>query len=44
LLLQREQSLLGVPFLALELKIAQLSAVLQWIDRCELVPKEEDEA
>ncbi len=43
LLLQREQSVPGVPFLALELKIAQLHAVLQWIDRCELVPKEEEE-
>ena len=30
----------GVGFLALELVIAQLDAVLQWIDRCELVPKD----
>lgn len=34
----------GVGFLALELVIAQLDAVLQWIDRCELTPKNmEDE-
>ena len=30
----------GIGFLALELVIAQLDAVLQWIDRCELVPKD----
>jgi DNA-binding PadR family transcriptional regulator len=33
----------GVGFLALELVIAQLDAVLGWIDRCELVPKAEME-
>jgi DNA-binding PadR family transcriptional regulator len=44
LMLQREQTAAGIGFLTLELVIAQLSAVLQWIDRCELVPKEEDEA
>jgi hypothetical protein len=31
----------GVGYLALDLVIAQLDAVLQWIDRCELVPKDE---
>jgi DNA-binding PadR family transcriptional regulator len=30
----------GIGFLAVELVIAQLDAVLQWIDRCELVPKD----
>jgi DNA-binding PadR family transcriptional regulator len=44
LMSQREQAAAGIGFLTLELVIAQLSAVLQWIDRCELVPKEEDEA
>jgi DNA-binding PadR family transcriptional regulator len=33
----------GVGFLALELVIAQLDAVLGWIDRCELVPKDDVE-
>jgi DNA-binding PadR family transcriptional regulator len=33
----------GVGRLALELEIAQLDAIMQWIDRCELVPHEEDE-
>lgn len=33
----------GVGFLALELVIAQLDAVLGWIDRCELVPKDDME-
>lgn len=42
LMAQREQEKPGIGFLTLELVIAQLSAVLQWIDRCELVPKEED--
>ncbi len=32
----------GVGRLALELEIAQLDAIMQWIDRCELVPHEED--
>jgi DNA-binding PadR family transcriptional regulator len=35
LTLQREQAAPGMGFLTLELMIAQLSAVLQWIDRCE---------
>jgi len=43
LIAQRAQTAPGMGFLTLELVIAQLSAVLQWIDRCELVPKEEDE-
>ncbi len=32
----------GVGRLALELEIAQLDAILDWIDRCELAPKMED--
>jgi DNA-binding PadR family transcriptional regulator len=36
---QREAVVPGVPFLALELQIAQLDAILNWIDRCELVPR-----
>jgi DNA-binding PadR family transcriptional regulator len=45
LLLQRNEFPPGVGFLALELMIAQLEAVLGWIDRCELVPRDlgEDE-
>jgi DNA-binding PadR family transcriptional regulator len=47
LIAQRDLMEPGVGFLTLELVIAQLDAVLQWIDRCELVPKdmgdEEDE-
>jgi DNA-binding PadR family transcriptional regulator len=34
----------GVGFLALELVIAQLEAVLVWIDGCELVPKDMEES
>jgi DNA-binding PadR family transcriptional regulator len=34
----------GVGLLALELVITQLDAVLQWIDRCELVPKDTEDA
>lgn len=33
----------GIGFLALELVIAQLDAILVWIDRCELVPKDMEE-
>ena len=33
----------GVGRLALELEVAQLDAILDWIDRCELVPHEEEE-
>jgi DNA-binding PadR family transcriptional regulator len=36
---QRDQVGPGVGYLALDLVIEQLDAVLQWIDRCELVPK-----
>jgi DNA-binding PadR family transcriptional regulator len=43
LIAQRAQTAPGMGYLTLELVIAQLGAVLQWIDRCELVPKEEDE-
>lgn len=35
-LAERDRSAPGVGFLALELHIAQLAAVLQWIDRCEM--------
>lgn len=37
---QRDQSEPGIGFLSLELEIAQLDAILRWIERCELVPKE----
>lgn len=43
LLQQRALIAPGVGFLALELVIAQLDAVLVWIDRCELVPKDIEE-
>jgi len=43
LIVERERTLPGMSFLTLELVIAQLSAVLQWIDRCELVPREDAE-
>jgi hypothetical protein len=36
---QRDEAAPGIGWLALEFMIAQLEAVLQWIDRCELVPK-----
>jgi DNA-binding PadR family transcriptional regulator len=36
---QRDDSIPGIGLLSLELTIAQLEALLQWIDRCELVPK-----
>jgi DNA-binding PadR family transcriptional regulator len=41
---QRDLMEPGVGFLVLELVIAQLDAVLLWIDRCELVPKEMEDA
>lgn len=41
LVIQRGQSKPGIGYLALDLVIAQLDAVLLWIDRCELVPKDE---
>ncbi len=37
---QRNQSEPGIGFLSLELEIAQMEAILRWIERCELVPKE----
>lgn len=43
LLTQRDQSAPGIGYLALELQIAQLGAILQWIDRCELVPLNQEE-
>ncbi|NWG17783.1 MAG: PadR family transcriptional regulator [Chloroflexi bacterium] len=39
-LAERDRSAPGVGFLALELHLAQLAAVLHWIDRCEMSPKE----
>jgi len=33
----------GMGYLAQELVIAQLDAVLSWIERCELVPKDMEE-
>lgn len=39
--LQRDQSAPGIGYLALDLVIAQLEAVLLWIERCELVPKDD---
>lgn len=42
LIQQREAAPAGMAYLALELGIAQLGAVLQWITRCELVPKEDE--
>ena len=44
LMAQRAQAAPGISFLTLELVIAQLNAVLQWIDRCELIPEEEHKA
>lgn len=41
LLDQRSTTEPGIGFLAVELNIAQLSAILQWITRCELKPLEE---
>ncbi len=42
LLKTRQQAAPGMGFLAVELNIAQLNAILQWIDRCEVVPQEKD--
>jgi DNA-binding PadR family transcriptional regulator len=39
---QRDCSAPGVGRLALELEIAQLEAILDWIDRCEITPLKED--
>lgn len=43
LLAERDQSPPGVGYLAVELNIAQLNAILTWIDRCELVPLDQGE-
>ncbi|MCQ3929134.1 MAG: hypothetical protein DPW16_01635 [Chloroflexi bacterium] len=43
LLTQRDQTAPGIGYLAVELQIAQLGAILKWIDRCELVPFNEEE-
>ena len=39
---ERDQAAPGVGRLALELEIVQLDAILNWIDRCELTPREDD--
>jgi DNA-binding PadR family transcriptional regulator len=44
LLAERARAAPGIEFLTLELQIAQLDAVLHWIDRCELVPQDTGEA
>ncbi|MBX3083753.1 MAG: helix-turn-helix transcriptional regulator [Anaerolineae bacterium] len=41
LMIERGETQPGVSFLVVDLEIAQLDAILQWIDRCEIVPKEE---
>jgi len=41
LITQREQALPGVGLLSLELAIAQMDAILRWIDRCEITPLKE---
>ena len=38
LIAQRHKTSPGVGYLALDLQIAQLDAILNWIDRCELTP------
>jgi DNA-binding PadR family transcriptional regulator len=43
LLTQRDLAAPGIGYLTLDLVIAQLEAVLRWIDRCELVPKDVEE-
>lgn len=43
LLAERDKTSPGVSFLALEFMIMQLDAVLQWIDRCVIVPKDLEE-
>jgi DNA-binding PadR family transcriptional regulator len=44
LLEQRAKAAFGVPYLALDLAVEQLDAVLVWIERCELIPKDADES
>lgn len=39
----REQAAPGIEYLALDLLVEQLEAVLGWIERCELVPKDSGE-
>ncbi len=42
LMAERDNAEPGIDFLALELHISQLEAVLQWIERCELIKPEQD--
>lgn len=44
LVAQRETAQPGIGFLALDLQIAQLDAILNWIDRCELTPRETEDS
>jgi hypothetical protein len=39
---QRDEAPPGVGRLAMELNMAQLDAIMQWIDRCELHPQGDD--
>jgi DNA-binding PadR family transcriptional regulator len=43
-IVERDQAEPGIGRLALELEIVQLDAILNWIDRCELTPREEDDS
>lgn len=43
LLTLRDQTVPGIGYLAVELQIAQLGAIFQWIDRCELIPTNQEE-
>lgn len=43
LIAQRETTQPGVGYLALDLQIAQLDAILNWIDRCELTPHDKED-
>jgi DNA-binding PadR family transcriptional regulator len=40
LLAQQEEAQPGIGLMALEFMVAQLKAVLAWIDRCEMVPRD----
>jgi PadR family transcriptional regulator AphA len=44
LVAQRDEAAPGVGLLALDFMIAQISAVLQWIDRCEMVAPDNEES
>jgi PadR family transcriptional regulator AphA len=44
LVTQRDEAAPGVGLLALDFMIAQINAVLQWIDRCEIVAPDNEES